>query len=221
MSTILVFDIYGTLINTSSTFDLIQSIVPEKANTFTKLWRQKQLEYSFRRGLMQLHVDFSVCTEQALEFTCRSLELTITDKQKAKLINSYSELPIFDDVANTLKLAKKRNLTCCAFSNGSRQAVKHLLKYNNILPYFAGVISTADIKSFKPDPGVYAHCLRQINKPGHTAWMISSNPFDVLGAKSAGMRAAWIKRSDNDVMDPWEIQPDLTLQSLEELVHKI
>ena len=45
--------------------------------------------------------------------------------------------------------------------------------------------------------------------------MVSSNPFDVLGAKHAGLRAAWIKRSEDKIFDPWNgLEPDLIVPDL-------
>ena len=51
--------------------------------------------------------------------------------------------------------------------------------------------------------------------------MISSNPFDVIGAISAGMRAAWVRRSQQALFDPWGIEPSLTIEDLAELANKI
>jgi 2-haloacid dehalogenase len=46
--------------------------------------------------------------------------------------------------------------------------------------------------------------------------VVSSNPFEVIGAKSAGLKAAWIKRKADSVFDPWEIYPDLIARDLTE-----
>jgi 2-haloacid dehalogenase len=53
------------------------------------------------------------------------------------------------------------------------------------------------------------------------SWMISSNPFDVIGSVSAGMRAAWIKRSPEAIFDPWGIEPTVTVNSLSALAGQI
>ena len=50
---------------------------------------------------------------------------------------------------------------------------------------------------------------------------ISSNPFDVTGAVSAGLKSAWIQRSSDAIFDPWEIQPTIKANSLSELSNKI
>lgn len=66
MAVILAFDVYGTLINKHGVVAALREVVGEKAGEFSRNWLEKQLEYSFRRGLMQNYVDFSICTEHAL-----------------------------------------------------------------------------------------------------------------------------------------------------------
>jgi 2-haloacid dehalogenase len=70
------------------------------------------------------------------------------------------------------------------------------------------------IRSFKPDPAVYAHFLERTGSRPGDAWLVSSNPFDVIGAVSAGMRAAWVRRSPQAIFDPWGIEPTVTVAGL-------
>ena len=54
-----------------------------------------------------------------------------------------------------------------------------------------------------------------------STWLISSNPFDILGAQSYGFKTVWIKRNDHIPFDPWGISPTITLKSLSNLFEKI
>jgi len=47
--------------------------------------------------------------------------------------------------------------------------------------------------------------------------LVSSNPFDVIGAINVGMQAAWVKRSPDALFDPWGMQPTVTVSGLMEL----
>jgi 2-haloacid dehalogenase len=71
MSKILGFDVYGTLVNTAAIETPLRELMGDLAGVFAARWREKQLEYSFRRGLMQHYADFSVCTRQALDYCVR------------------------------------------------------------------------------------------------------------------------------------------------------
>ena len=73
------------------------------------------------------------------------------------------------------------------------------------------------MRSFKPDPAVYEHFLEQARAEPGDAWLVSGNPFDVIGAVSAGMRAAWVRRSPRGVFDPWGVEPTVTIGGLRDL----
>ena len=103
-------------------------------------------------------------------------------ENKKELISAYNVLPAFDDVEAGLAQAKKAGFRMFAFSNGSVEAVEALLNNAGIRGYFLGVVSVDEMKSYKPNPGVYSHFLRRAGAVGANAWLISSNPFDVIGA---------------------------------------
>ena len=215
----LAFDVYGTLIDTAGVFKSLEMLVGDKATIMTELWRSKQLEYSFRRGLMQNYQDFSVCTRQALDYCCEALSVDLSGDQKDGLLKEYRFLPAFPDVVEGLQKFKATGFSLFAFSNGRADDVRNLLGQAKIDAYFQDVVSCDEVNSFKPNPGVYAHFLRRAESVGSEAWMISSNPFDVIGALSAGMRAAWVKRSSNAVFDPWGIEPTLVAADFVDLVN--
>ena len=221
METTLAFDVYGTLIDTQGAVAALKEHVGEKATEFSRSWREKVLEYSFRRGLMQNYEDFATCTAQALDFTCANYKTPLSRQSRDGLLAEYRRLPAFADVAEGLDRAKQAGFRMYAFSNGSADAVESLLSHAGIRDYFIGVVSVDEMKSYKPNPAVYSHFLRRSGSTGANAWMISSNPFDVIGAISAGMRAAWVKRSPEAIFDPWGIEPTLTLGNLLELAAKI
>lgn len=220
MSITLAFDVYGTLIDTHGMVSRLQQLVGDQARAFSQTWRDKQLEYSFRRGLMANYQTFAVCTGQALDYTCSYHRADLTAEQKQSLLDSYRTLPAFADAQAALTRLQADGYRMFAFSNGSADAVENLLSTAGLHDFFHGIVSVDEVKSFKPNPAVYSHFLRQSGAYGGQAWLISGNPFDVIGAISAGMRAAWVRRSPDTVYDPWEIEPTLTVAGLVELQEK-
>lgn len=221
MAITLAFDVYGTLIDTHGIVGTLEKFVGDKAVEFSRTWRDKQLEYSFRRGLMQNYENFAVCTANAFDYTSAYYSVLFSQKEKDEVIAAYKTLPAFEDAAEGLARARQAGYRMYAFSNGSADAVEALLSCAGIREYFIGVVSTDEIKSFKPNPGVYSHFLRRAGATGAEVWMVSSNPFDVIGAVSAGLRAAWVKRSPGALFDPWGIEPTLTISSLLNLSNQV
>lgn len=221
MITTLAFDVYGTLIDTNGVIAALQKLIQDDAAKFSQTWRDKQLEYSFRRSLMQNYENFAVCTSQALDYTCAFHKVPLTAEQKTELLGVYRVLPAFDDVKDGLNRLKAAGFRLYAFSNGKEDALEMLLDNAGIRDLFLGVVSVDDIKTFKPSPGTYCHFLRKAEAIGCSAWLISSNPFDVIGAVSAGMKAAWVQRSPETIFDPWGIDPTITVSTLLDLGDRI
>jgi 2-haloacid dehalogenase len=73
------------------------------------------------------------------------------------------------------------------------------------------------IRTFKPDPAVYEYLAAESHAPKEMVWLISSNPFDVIGAKACGLRTAWVQRDAKRIFDPWEFKSDAVIHNLAEL----
>jgi len=217
MNTVLAFDIYGTLIDTHGVSVELEKLVGDRAAEFSQRWRDKQLEYTFRRGLMGKYVDFSVCTRQALDYVAEQFSAELTEQQKLQLMERYASLPVFDDVISSLSALHKGDCRMYAFSNGTAEGVAGLLHHTGIRDYFDDIISVDEIHSYKPDPTVYHHFLSRSGGTPASSWLISSNPFDIIGAAAVGMQTAWIQRQTNAIFDPWEVQPNVTIGSLTDL----
>ncbi|MDX1399421.1 MAG: HAD-IA family hydrolase, partial [Oceanospirillum sp.] len=150
-----------------------------------------------------------------------ALKQPLEEEIRNNLMAVYKTLPAFPDALAGLEAAKAAGLPCYAFSNGSAAAVEGLLQHAGIRDYFEGVISVETLQTFKPNPDVYQHLLDTADVSAANAWLISGNPFDVLGALNHGMKTAWIKRSDEAIFDPWGPVPTIVINSLEQLIDRI
>jgi len=218
---VLAFDVYGTLIDPLSMEEHLRSAFGERAREATELWRSKQLEYSFRRALMKQYRDFDTCTKQALRLVCAQLGIPLSEAAQAALLAEYLRLPAYPDVLRALESLAARGLAIVACTNGTESAVRVLLEHAGILPLFTKIVSVDAIRTFKPDSAVYEHLVSQVRVPKETVWLISSNPFDVIGAKACGLRTAWVQRDRKRAFDPWEFEPDVIVHDLAELSGKI
>ncbi|MFC7366965.1 MULTISPECIES: haloacid dehalogenase type II [Vreelandella] len=223
MQPVLAFDVYGTLIDTQGvTVELERRLSDATtAGEFAKRWREKQLEYSFRHGLMGAYVPFSECTREALVFTDRAMQAGLSDNDQDQLMAVYAQLPAFPDVLPALDQLRDAGIRCVAFSNGTQEAVTQLLVRAGVESHVDAVVSVDDVKRFKPDPAVYAYLRTRLEtRPEHT-WLISSNPFDVIGATHAGLHSAWVRRHPDAPFDPWGGEPDMTVSDLETLAERM
>ncbi len=136
-------------------------------------------------------------------------------------MEEYQNLRPFPDVVPGLETLKSGGHRLVAFSNGVEATARTLLDRAGVLPHLEEVISVDDLKTFKPDPQVYEYLARRLGAEPSETWLISSNPFDVIGAKSAGLKSAWVQRNPNIPFDPWGIEPDLVVPDLERLAERL
>ena len=69
---------------------------------------------------------------------------------------------------------------------------------------FKEIVTVEEVKKFKPSPEVYYHLARKVGKSREQMselWLVSGNPFDVVGARAVGMQAAWVDRAGNGWTD--------------------
>jgi 2-haloacid dehalogenase len=215
------FDVYGTLVDPVDMGQHLQALVGDRATEFGQLWHDKKVEYAFRRGLMQQYQDFGVCTHQALQYCLAVFDVTLCANAQEDLLAKFSQLTAFDDVIAGLTLLRNQGHTLAAFSNGPEVAVRALMQNSGVLPQLHDVISVDDLNTFKPNPAVYHYLMTRTQSDINHCWMVSSNPWDVIGAKAAGLKAAWIQRDSKKVFDPWGIEPDLTVTNLIELSEQL
>jgi len=218
MSPTLAFDVYGTLIDPLGVARDLERLIGSAAGKFAAAWREKQLEYLFRRGLGNDYLPFSVCTGQALDYTCEAMGVDISVTDRRLLIEQYIDLPAYRGTSVALEALVGIGCRCFAFSNGEPDDLGNLLDQAGLAPFLAGVVSVHEVRSFKPDPAVYDHFLKNAVSSAEDTWLISGNPFDVLGAHNAGWKTAWVKRDPGAVFDPWGVEPTVVVRSLQELL---
>jgi 2-haloacid dehalogenase len=215
------FDIYGTLVDPLEMNVKLRPLAGEQADRMSELWRQKQIEYALRRGLMRDYRSFGVCTAQALRYAAEAVGVGLTEAEERRLLDEYQNLSAFEDVVPGMEAMKSSGHRMVAFSNGVEETAMTLLERAGVLPHLEGVVSVDDLGTFKPDPRVYEYLSRRLESPREETWLVSSNPWDVIGAKNAGLKAAWIQRKPDAVFDPWGIEPDLVATDLRELAREL
>ncbi len=93
---------------------------------------------------------------------------------------------------------------------------------------FQDIITVEAAGVFKPEPAAYELLARRAQRKGREAevWLVSGNPFDVVGARGAGMQAAWVDRdgkgwADQLLGDGEEGRPTVVAQGLGDVVAKV
>lgn len=212
----LAFDMYGTLVDPIRIWKRLEQYLPNEALRIAEVWRQKQLEYTFRFTAMERYEDFEQVTRRALDYALAAAGQELEADQKDTLMAQYNDLERFPDVELGLKRLKEAGYAMVVFSNGTPRMLESLMDAAELRPYFEGYVSVDEVKVYKPSPKVYRHVAERLGRPIGGVRLVSSNPFDDIGAEAAGMRAAWVDRSGGlfDTLGP---PPDMVVGTLTEL----
>jgi len=215
------FDVYGTLVDPLGMDGPLREHVGDAAERFAAAWRERQIDWTFRRALMGRYADFDVVTRDAFRATSAALGVDLRTAE-AGLLEVYRRLPAFADAHEGLTRLAEAGHRLVAFSNGVGATLRGLLGHARLMPPLADVVSVDEVKTYKPSPAVYQHLVKRGGEPPDRTWLVSSNAWDVLGAKSAGLRAAWVRRSARVHWDGGGIaEPDVVVASLTELSDRL
>ena len=208
-----VFDAYGTLFDVHSVVEAGREITSDPV-TLSATWRQKQLEYTWLRALMGTYADFWTVTEAALRYAVRRLGLTATDVQLRRLMDAYLSLACFPEVTSALQRLAGRPRA--VLSNGAPAMLAAAVAASGLAPHLDQVISVDAVKTYKPSPLVYALGPTRLAIPAGELLFVSSNAWDVAGAKAFGYRVAWCNRT-NAPEEELGLRADLVVSALDQL----
>jgi 2-haloacid dehalogenase len=208
------FDAYGTLFDVHSVIATCSRKFPGRGAELSKLWRAKQLEYTWLRSLMGQYEDFWRVTESALAFACNSLSLACPPETRRELMESYLHLDSFPDAKAAL--AKLAQYKLAILSNGSPKMLDAVVEGTGLKGMFAEVISADEVKIYKSSPRVYGLVSKHLGVSNSAIAFVSSNFWDIAGAKSYGFFTCWVNRC-NLVEDELGVKPDVTVKTLDRL----
>ena len=186
-------------------------------------------------NLKEQYEPFSSITRNSLNHALAESGLSLDDDAIASLMKAYDSLSTFPDVTPALQaLAKESSITPVVFSNGTQTMVTNSVNSSPDLgrhaSVFKDIVTVEEVKQFKPAPAVYYYLAEKVGKSKTKEamgemWLVSGNPFDIVGARSIGMQAAWVDRAGNgwvDQLNPEPIgKPTVIVKDLEQVVDAV
>lgn len=209
-----VFDAYGTLFDVHSVVDRCEQLFPGRGEALSRLWRSKQLEYTWLRSLMGRYEEFESVTQAALNHSCAVLGVSLGGTGSRLLLEEYRRLATYPDVYGVLE--SLRGMKLAILSNGSPHMLQAVVRNAGLEPLFDAVLSVDALRIFKPHPRVYQLAVDTLAVQSDSIAFVSSNYWDACGATSFGFRAFWVNRAG---VQPDELghRPHRTLERLDQL----
>ncbi len=213
---ILVFDQYGTIVDMQA--GLTEAAAPflkEKGwdgepRRFVTWWRRTHFENSMIDALCDRgHTPYRQIGHRAVAYVMDRCGISYTQDEVRWLVAQIETLKPFPDVVAALERLRAAGYKLAILSNGDRDMLAAAGPHIGFA--FDHVISVQEAGYFKPHWQTYATAARITGEDRSSCLFVANHAFDCIGAKSYGMRAAFIDRRRRPFGDTPH-QPDIVVE---------
>lgn len=196
---VLVFDQYGTIVDMQKGLtEAVTSFLQKKEwdgepNSFVTWWRRTHFENSMIDALCDRgHTPYRQIGHRAVSYVMDRCGIAYTQDEVLWLVSQIETLKPFGDVVAGLEKLRASGYKLAILSNGDRDMLKAAGPHIGFP--FDFVISVQDAGTFKPHWKTYAKAEEIIGEDRSSCLFVANHAFDCIGAKSFGMRTAFIDR---------------------------
>ena len=212
------FDQYGTVVDMQGGLrDVAADFLKAKGwegdpDAFVTWWRRTHFENSMIDALLQQeHMSYRAIGELSVAQVMARAGIAHTDEEVRRLVAAIERLTPFPEVPTALERLRTR-YRLAVLSNGDPDMLEEGQRHHGIA--FDAVISVAEAGgAFKPHRATYTQAAELVGVRVEEVLFVANHEFDVVGAKAAGMRAAFIDRRRRPFAR-WPHQPDLIVPSM-------
>jgi 2-haloacid dehalogenase len=218
------FDQYGTVVDMQGGLTAIATpFLAGKGwtgdpNSFVTWWRRTHFENSMIDALLHReHTPYREIGHRAVAHVMDRAGITYTREEVRTLVGEIEKLKPFPEVPAALdKLRTRYKLV--VLSNGDPDMLETAKQFHKVP--FDKVISVAEAGSFKPHLATYTKAAELVGLKPEQILFVANHAFDCIGAKSAGMRTAFIDRRSRPFGETPH-QPDILVRTMTELADAI
>ncbi len=132
------------------------------------------------------------------------------------VLDRFSNLDLHHDVEPGVRALASRGVRLATLSNGAASVADGVLTRAGLRSLFEALLSVDDAPAWKPDPRSYRYAATSLGVAPADLVLVAVHPWDVDGARAAGLRAAWVNRSGAEYPGVFAA-PDHTVNGIEEL----
>jgi 2-haloacid dehalogenase len=211
------FDQYGTVVDMQG--GLVAVVAPYlrakgwqgNPNSFVTWWRRTHFENSMIDALLHRgHTPYRAIGERALAYVMDRAGINHSIEEVRDLVNQIVRLRPFPEIPAALDRLRTR-YRLVVLSNGDPDMLEAAKPYHGLA--FERTISVAVANSFKPHVATYTKAAEIAGVRLDQVLFVANHAFDCIGAKSAGMRTAFIDRRRRP-FGATPHQPDLLVPSM-------
>lgn len=117
------------------------------------------------------------------------------DRAVEHVLEGFSALEPHPDVPDGLRALRAQGIRLVTLSNGAPSVAEGLLRRAGLLDQVDLLLSVEDAARWKPAKEAYDHALIRCGVDAADAMLVAVHPWDVDGARRAGLQTGWINRT--------------------------
>lgn len=197
---LVVFDAYGTLFDVSAAARRAAQAPGRAAfaaqhEDLARIWREKQIGYSWWRAVTGAYTSFWQVTGDALDYALAETGLNGDAELRASLMDLYHRLEAYAEVPAVLGTLRRQKTRTAILSNGSPDMLQAATASAGIEELFDAVLSVEAVGTFKPSARVYDLVGATFDVGLKDVLFVSSNGWDIAAAAGYGFDTAWVNRA--------------------------
>lgn len=197
------FDVIGTLVDLEPLRLRLRDAGVEGA--VLEAWFSRTLQAAATLTLTETFQPFGEIARSSLE---TSLAMAGGNPARAETILeplARGALPARDGALRALQAVSERSIPAIAVTNGPAGQTRDQLDSTGLLAYVREIVSTEDVRAYKPHPCVYRRLVHRAGVPAGDVTLVAAHGWDVLGARAAGLGGIWV--TEHERLWPFPTSP--------------
>ncbi len=197
---LIVFDLYGTLLDLASVLASSAAALGGDGPSLLAEWRARQLAHTWLRTLMGRYAPFDQVTAESLDAVLSGRPYA-DEALRARLLDAFRAPAPYPEAAALLADLATTGIPCAILSNGTPDMIASALGAGGLHERFRWVLSVDAVRQYKPAPAAYRLVGERTGVAPGEALFVSANWWDAAGASAFGFPTAWVNR-DGAAADP-------------------
>lgn len=214
---VVAFDIIGTVFSLEPLRDRLSALGLPGGSL--EIWFAEGLRDAFALAAAGDFAPFRSMLDSALVQVLAKHRVPASDEQRSGVLDAMSRLPPHPDAATAFQTLADAGVRIMALSNGAASSTKTLLDRAGLAGFVEWVVSVDEVGFSKPRPEVYRHAAQTAGVAAEEMTLVATHPWDVHGAKAAGLKAAYVRRGQP--FPPTMRAPDLEGEELADVARRL
>ena len=163
------------------------------------VWFASTLRDGFALTAGGAYADFRSVATAVLRGQLAQVEALRRQPEEAAehVFSGFAELDVHADVGEGMRRLAGAGVRMVTLTNGAAEVAATLLERAGLADLVERRLSVDEVRRWKPAPEPYLHAARQCGVAPEQCALIAVHPWDIDGAKRAGLQAGWLNRRNS------------------------